>query len=87
MTDSTADTGSGIYRKLSPKMLTAALIVLWAIGAALMAQVWNDVRGTISRVTVLEAQRTEDVKSFNQLKDDIREIRTDMKELLREIRK
>jgi hypothetical protein len=86
-TETVVDTGSGIYRKLSPKMLLWAFVVLWAIGGALTGEVWNDVRLLNSRVTTLEAQRAEDRKAFDSLKEDIREIRADIKELLREVRK
>lgn len=57
------------------------------MGGYLLTEVWQAQRGLIGRVTTLEAQRNEDVKNFDTLREDIKEMRNDIKELLREVRK
>ncbi len=81
------ETPSGLYRKLTPKMLHAVLTLMWAVGAGLCCLVWNDVRDVNKRVTTLEAQRTEDQRAYTELRESIKDIQRDIKELLREIRK
>lgn len=81
------DTGSGLYRKFSAKMFPVTVVVLWTLGAGLCCLVWNDVRDVTKRVTALEAYREGDLARFSDLRDAIKEIQSDIKELLREIRK
>lgn len=81
------ETGSGLYRKLSPKLLSITLLILWALGGGLLAEVWTAQRGLIERVTTLEAQRQSDHDLIASLNASIKDIQSDIKELLREVRK
>lgn len=78
---------SGLYRKLKSWLFPSAVFVLWAIVAALGAGVWQDVNDHSRRLSTLEAQRQSDHDLITNLKDAIKDIQSDIKELLREVRK
>lgn len=82
-----AQTESGIYKKLTPKLVSVLSVVLWAIISAFGWSLWNDVRANTTDITTLKAQRESDRREFSEIKESIKEIQSDMKEILREMRK
>lgn len=78
--DAAVETGSGIYRKLSPHLLRMALFVLWAVMSALIGMGYIDVKNLREQMAVMQSFR-------DDVKDSIREMKSDIKELLREVRK
>lgn len=91
MSEESADTGSGVYRKLAVRALPIVSAVLWLIVTGLCAIVWNDVREVTKDVVTLKAQRVEDKERYDSLSADlkaaVKDIQQDIKEILREIRK
>ena len=62
-------------------LVLSALVAAGVVGGSVSRSVAREVVGPVdSRVTTLEAQRTEDVKRLD-------EIRNDVKDILREMRK
>lgn len=85
------ETGSGIYRKLSPRVVGVLSVVLWAILSTFGWSMYNDVRDNSKAITTLVAQREADRNEFidfkSAIKDALKELQSDMKEILREMRK
>jgi cell division protein FtsB len=81
------ETGSGLYKKLTPKLVGVLSVVLWAIVSAFGYSLWNDVKDAHTSIVTLQAQRESDRREFSEIKDSIKDIQADMKEILREMRK
>ncbi len=82
---------SGLYRAFTSKMFPVIMLVLWGLLTVLAGMLWNDVQAAKERINILQTQRTSDyqsvVESREAVNQDIREMKADIKEILREARR
>lgn len=80
-------TGSGLYRIVTGKAFSVVVLVLWALLSCLAGVLWTDMQKAKIDIATLQEQRIADVGARETLAADIREMKADIKELLREARR
>jgi hypothetical protein len=82
-----ADTDSGLFRVMSSKPMIITVGILWTLLSGLSVTLWLDMRDIQKSVTTLQAQQKNNDEMREQLWEAMKEMRADIKELLREVRK
>lgn len=91
--EETRQTGSesGLYRKLKSWLFPAAVVVLWAILSGLSVTMYVDVKSNSAEIARLKTLRESDREGNQEfqvrMSQEMKEIKSDIKELLRETRK
>jgi hypothetical protein len=81
------DTDSGLFRVMSSKPMIITVGILWTLLSGLSVTLWLDMRDIQKSVTTLQAQQKNNDEMREQLWEAMKEMRADIKELLREVRK
>lgn len=85
------NTGSGLYRRLRSSLLPVVASVLFLVLSGWMASLWQDSRDHEARLNRLEERLSNEVVNNAQfreyIKTEFKEMKDDIKELLRETRR